>query len=416
MNLQIRILRLSFGILFLIIGNLSVMSQEVRPLFECTQKLDRPYGFCTHITRKAPRYDFTTMRRQMELMRSIGASFCRSDIDYGTIADHDSALLDTILNETRRNGFGFLGIAYDSEFQKKSWQDNSAFAPYLRTLCDRYAGRMRYVEFCNEVNLVGQENVAGHYVDDLNRFYSIKKKNRKLRILFSGILADHRFEFLDSAMCRGAYRYIDIMNFHTYRVPEDMIPLMQRIRDNMNRYGWSKPVWITECGMHTALTGSHSHETTAAREDEQARRVARIHLIAFAYGVDKVFWYKFRACENDPTYSEDFFGLVHHDLSPKPAFHAYRVLTSMCPSGSTRPILTRHGQTYDVHWKRTERCHVHALWEPAGKSRLELENADWVKFYDYMGQSININGQTSIALGSCVVYAVSKKIWTPKFR
>lgn len=416
MNLQTCILRFSTGILFFLIGNLSLLSQDVSPLFECTQKLDRPYGFCTHITRKAPRYDFRTMPRQMELMRNIGATAVRSDIDYGTISDHGTALLDTILKETRRNGFGFLGIAYDSEFQKKVWQNNTAFTPYLRTLCDRYAGKMRYVEFCNEVNLVGQEKVADHYVDDLKRFYDIKKKNRKLRILFSGILADHRFEFLDSAMSRGAYRYIDVMNFHSYRTPEDMIPLMQRIRDNMHRYGWSKPVWITECGMHTALTGSHSHETTAAREDEQARRVARIHLIAFAYGVDKVFWYKFRACENDHTYSEDFFGLVHHDLAPKPAYYAYKALTSMCPTGSMRPVLTRHEQTYDVHWKRTDKRQVRALWNPAGNSQLELHNVDGVQFFDYMGRPISINGQTSITLGSGVIYALSKKKWEPEIK
>lgn len=416
MNYPTRIQRLCLVILFFVTGQCTLLSQEVSPLFECTPRMDRPYGFCAHITRKAPRYDFTTMARQMELMRSIGATAIRSDIDYGTIKEHDTALLDTILNETRRQGFGFLGIAFDQEFQKKTWQDNATFTPYLRTLCDHYARRMHYVEFCNEINLVGQEKVAEHYVTDLKRFYNIKKKNRQLRILFSGILADHRLEFLDSAMSRGAYQYIDVMNFHTYRTPEDMIPLMQQIRDNMNRYGWNKPVWITECGMHTALTGRHSHETTTAREDEQARRVARIHLIAFAYGVDKVFWYKFRACENDSTYSEDFFGLVHHDLSPKPAFYAYRTLTAMCPSGSTRPRLTRHGAAYDVYWKRTDHRQIRALWDPTGKSRLVVQNAENIKFYDYMGRPVSINGQSDIPLGSSVVFAVSKKRWEPEIK
>lgn len=75
------------------------------------------------------------------------------------------------------------------------------------------------------------------------------------------------------------------------------------------------------------------------KEMEQARRVARIYLISFAYGVDKVFWYNFRSYEKDPYYTEDNFGIVHSDLTPKPAYYAYKTMTTLCPSGSTRPVL-----------------------------------------------------------------------------
>lgn len=85
------------------------------------------------------------------------------------------------------------------------------------------------------------------------------------------------------------------------------------------------------------------------KEMEQARRVARIYLISFAYGVDKVFWYKFRSYEKDPYYTEDNFGIVHSDLTPKPAYYAYKTMTTLCPSGSTRPVLEVSGDIYKAH-------------------------------------------------------------------
>ena len=75
------------------------------------------------------------------------------------------------------------------------------------------------------------------------------------------------------------------------------------------------------------------------KEMEQARKVACVYLISFAYGVDKVFWYNFRSYEKASYYTEDNFGIVHSDLIPKPAYYAYKTMTTLCPSGSTRPVL-----------------------------------------------------------------------------
>ena len=42
--------------------------------------------------------------------------------------------------------------------------------------------------------------------------------------------------------------------------------------------------------------------------------------ISFARGIEKFFIYEFRAPEKDPYYSEDHFGIVHHDFVPKAAY------------------------------------------------------------------------------------------------
>ena len=39
--------------------------------------------------------------------------------------------------------------------------------------------------------------------------------------------------------------------------------------------------------------------------------------VADSLGVERFFLYEFRAPEKDPFYSEDHFGIVHADFSPK---------------------------------------------------------------------------------------------------
>nr|MBP7473448.1 hypothetical protein [Prevotella sp.] len=141
-------------------------------------------------------------------------------------------------------------------------------------------------------------------------------------------------------------------------------------------------------------------------EDEQARRVARIHLIAYAYGVDKVFWYEFRSPEVDPYYSEDNFGMVHKDLSPKPAYYAYKTLIRMLPNGSIRPVLTVKDGIYKAEWKRPDGKRVAAYWWEEGFTSINLDS-EFQTGIDYMGNRITpVNDKLKISCG--VVYVVTK--------
>ena len=65
-------------------------------------------------------------------------------------------------------------------------------------------------------------------------------------------------------------------------------------------------------------------ERGAFTEAEQASRLKRAAALAFACSVEKFFVYEFMAPEDDPVYRESHYGIVHPDLTPKPAFEAYR--------------------------------------------------------------------------------------------
>lgn len=98
-------------------------------------------------------------------------------------------------------------------------------------------------------------------------------------------------------------------------------------------------------------------------EEKQAAILPRTYLIALQSGVERVFWYNFRARENDPYYNEDNFGIVHQDLKPKPAYRTLRTLCRVRPAGSV-PLQT-DGQTETVFypgWKRPDGQTAWALW------------------------------------------------------
>ena len=54
-----------------------------------------------------------------------------------------------------------------------------------------------------------------------------------------------------------------------------------------------------------------------ATEADQERNLLHAMDIADSFGVERFFIYEFRAPEKDPHYSEDHFGIVHADFSPK---------------------------------------------------------------------------------------------------
>ena len=113
----------------------------------------------------------------------------------------------------------------------------------------------------------------------------------------------------------------------------------------------------------------------SAGEDGQARYLPRAMAIAFAEGVEHYCWYEFRSPENDPLYSEDHFGIVHRDLSPKPAFQACRVFTKMRPVGSVQtPVPWRDVARglYFPQWTRPDGVKAGVIWKTGGAERLAL--------------------------------------------
>lgn len=600
----------------------------VRPLFPCSPVLDSPYGVCSHITR--PWMDYPLRDRELALASSVGIGWVRSDYDFGTAfdgpRDFHPQVFDDVATSCERHGQQFLGIL--TWMHQLPWEDPH-YAAYVDSLAHRYEGRVTHWEVMNEVNLMARtDSMPARYASALRvASECLHRVSPQNRVLLSG-LGEVKDDFLEQLCRLGAMQWVDIMNFHSYFRPEELMQCFDKIRLLMDRYGWEKPVWLTECGMHTSAEHAQAsgfyldflpaalrrlgiregevsvgyladrrsgyvtlsqeqadlylapraaravpvtlerlsslsvrsvpvlvattdeyfpqahfpalvdyvrrggtivlaggmpfyydaclpsntwfdrHETGTSllprlhlaplskwrdagtgeevtetppvvrrvpgadfayqwdisdrcparyltadnlapgdsliplitagtehmqvpvagiyrlrsdlmgniifqtrmyahplpdKEGEQARRVARIYLLALAHGVERVFWYNLRSREADPYEPEDCFGLIHADFTEKPSLQAYRTLTRMLPQGSSRPQLSVEGNVFAASWTRPDGQQVTAMWSPYEPVQVAAGTLRGAMMYSHLGAPLGQAGRY-VRLSDEVVY------------
>ncbi|PRX90059.1 beta-glucosidase [Paraburkholderia sp. BL25I1N1] len=95
------------------------------------------------------------------------------------------------------------------------------------------------------------------------------------------------------------------------------------IADRVKTDGRPLQVWVTEMGWPV------NPKEPGQDEAMQAANLVRSYLLSRRYGTVRVlFWYDFVDDGTDPYNIEHNFGLLHYDLTPKPAFVAASVLSS----------------------------------------------------------------------------------------
>ena len=153
---------------------------------------------------------------------------------------------------------------------------------------------------------------------------------------------------------------------HRFKEGDRFIPLLAGTHNGYT--GTAAAVYAFNSDLKGAVIVSALFERgqRGSSESMQAKMVPRANLIAFQLGVERVFWYEFQAPETDDLDPESHFGLTHRDLSPKPAFLAYRTLTALRPAGSAvvrdRPWKSLDGALYHPHWKRPDGRLAGAVW------------------------------------------------------
>jgi len=100
-------------------------------------------------------------------------------------------------------------------------------------------------------------------------------------------------------------------------------------------------------------------------EARQAKMVARALGIAFAEGVEKFFWYEFRQPDVNPYDPESYFGMVHDNFAPKPAYGAYMTFVAARPAGSVQKggaWRSADGNEYFPQWTRPDKRQAGMVW------------------------------------------------------
>jgi O-glycosyl hydrolase len=246
------------------------------------------------------------------------------------------------------------------------------YARFLTDLVNRYKAppyHIKYWELANEPDSTGAYgnscwgNHGAEYAAMSAIAYSaIKAADPEAFVLMGGIAYDWFTEyngpfnryFPDDVMTNNGSLYFDALNIHYYpdfhaewerwdpNSPDrikgwlpaptcgivddgqgtpynaggiDLIAKASHFRNRMSTcFGVNKPLWVTELADHGIVTDT-------ASLNQQARYVIQGNVRGMAAGVIKIVWWALTTPNNDQS-------LLFADLSPKPAFTAFKTLTA----------------------------------------------------------------------------------------
>lgn len=108
---------------------------------------------------------------------------------------------------------------------------------------------------------------------------------------------------------------------------------------------------------------------------EQAIYSVRGLAMLLAHGVERVYPYELRSTGTNPHYSEDHFGVLNADFTPKPAYRTIQTFARWRPDGSVNVPAPLHDATNDLYrlrWRRSDGAVCGVVWRPSGTRRLPI--------------------------------------------
>ncbi len=191
-------------------------------------------------------------------------------------------------------------------------------------------------------------------------------------------------EFLDAASqdptaAENGY-YFDVVSLHVYFKPETTIDIVNAVRDQLAEHGLEdKPIWINETNAPPYDDPAQAWENPVfeVTQDMQASFLLQEFALALSLDIDRIAVYKW-IDEPEPSPGFEPYGLIRHNRETRPAFDAFKVITSHYSdveaarrfeqSTIQEVVLQRGDQTTRVVWARTpgeRRIRIPALADSA---------------------------------------------------
>jgi hypothetical protein len=175
---------------------------------------------------------------------------------------------------------------------------------YVRTVANRYKGRIHKYEIWNEPNL--KDFYSGSMVQmlDLVRIAhaTLKAVDPSVILCSPSATGTQGIRWLDLYLQLGGGKYADAIGYHFYVTPEPperMVPLIQQVKALMEKHGAGrKPLWNTETGWaienHQSivqLSAGTSFNKIVLPTEQASAYLARAYLLSWAAGVSRLYWY-----------------------------------------------------------------------------------------------------------------------------
>lgn len=302
--------------------------------------------------------------RLLDSFAAMGAQWIRFDVKWEVIQNRGSATYDfdrydELANAARARGLKILGtLAYAPPWARSSAcssnfmcepRDANEYATWAARTVDHFKGQISHWEIWNEPNIPGfwkpQPNAAKYAALVKAAYPRIKAANPEAFVLAGatspapndGSQIDE-VTFMQQVYANGAQGSFDAWSHHPYTHPAppgnvhpdsswyQMYGASPNMRGVMAANGDdAKQLWGTEYGPPTA--GSPG----SVGDDGQARHVTDAYRLWRSYKwAGPLFWYSGRDLQAPGASGSawNYMGLLRQDLTPKPAWHAYRTAAS----------------------------------------------------------------------------------------
>lgn len=286
--------------------------------------------------------------RDQPLLEDLGIGSPRLDLVWREVGEGDGSVdpgasaLQSILNARTLIDRPLIILCYghpsfDGGGRIVSEKGRQGFQRYALDSIAMLLPRTKLFEIWNEWDVIGMGGVPkeeGHgrvedYVTLLKETYPVIKKAEPHSILLGGAVAGigDRENYLPKALKLGLLDSLDGLVIHPYfygapekseRIPENGLAIrLKKVKGLLSKYpkGATVPIYVTELGWPTYDQGD------GVTPEVQAKFMARsIVLLAGDPQIKGVWIYELRDGGKDPDDSEQHYGLVGHDGTPKPAF------------------------------------------------------------------------------------------------
>ena len=255
------------------------------------------------------------------------------------------------------------------------------FKAQIRSTLRRYKGLSSDVEFGNELNLAGlnPQDCVDHLLRPVHEVTREVLPNSN--ILSMGLGGVDK-KWLDGFVAAGGMTFVDVLSVHPGcqpRAPEYWKGFRgwvfrPQVLDALQaaKAAGGKEVWLSETYAPTPPDRTQLDVRTAADY------LVRTFAVSLALGVKRVEWYQLQdgvwfAQRPNPADTEYNYGLLYTDLTPKPGYVAYGVLTEQLEGAHYVGRLDLGaGDLYGLHFGRGAQ-RVDVLWSYREKHETDLE-------------------------------------------
>lgn len=288
------------------------------------------------------------LRADLARMHDLGARRLRVDLSWALVerdrGTYDWSHSDRVFGEARAAGLKVLPIlGYQPSWAGRSTVDVDGFSAFVKAAVERYGAQVPAWEIWNEPNLerfwFGEPDPAAYGAMVSTVSPLIRSLDPKARIVVGSMApaVDARDgsqvapeTFLAAAGDHLAPGDFDAVSVHPYSYPAMpqealtwntffRLPQMGRMAQEIG--GPDVKLWLTEYGAPTGASDRAVSEKTQADMLVSAVRAARRDP-----RVGPIYLYSYRDAGSDLGDSEDNFGVVRHDGTPKRAALRLRAL------------------------------------------------------------------------------------------